>query len=82
MHNFAPEIKNNCYLILNFTTMKKLVLFVATMVAVAFASCTCNNTESEAAEAVETEEVAAPAEEATIADTIVAAADSVAAVVE
>lgn len=60
--------------------MKKLVLFVATAVAVAFASCCNANQEENAEEAVETEEVAAPVEEEVAADSVIAeVADSAAA---
>lgn len=61
--------------------MKKLVLFVATVVAVALAACTNEAEETEATEEVEVEAVEAPAEE-TIIDTIAAVADSAATVVE
>lgn len=57
--------------------MKKLVLFVATVVAVALAACSNNAEEAEATEEVAVE---APAEE--VIDTLAAVVDTTAAVVE
>jgi hypothetical protein len=71
--------KSNLFYILNFKKMKKLVLFAAAVMAIAFASCTPKTTE-EAPVAPETVEVA-PAIDAVI-DTTVAAVDSTAAVVD